>query len=32
MEGESGFTQCIIDEFHSWDVQRDQMQGQSGVA
>ena len=31
MEGESGVTQSIIDEFHSWYMQGDQMVGESGV-
>ena len=31
MEGESGVTRCIIDELHSWDIQRGQMEGESGV-
>ena len=31
MEGESCVTPSIIDEFHFWDSQRDQMEGQSGV-
>ena len=31
MEGESGVTRSIIDELHSWDVQRDQMEGESCV-
>ena len=31
MEGESGVTRSIIDEFHSWDIQGDQMEGESGV-
>ena len=31
MEGESGFTRCIIDELHSWFMQRDQMEGESMV-
>ena len=31
MEGESGVTQSIIDELHSWDIQGDQMEGQSGL-
>ena len=30
MEGESGVTRSIIDEFHSWDIQKDQMEGKSG--
>ena len=31
MEGETGFTRSIIDEVHSWDIQRDQMAGEIGV-
>ena len=31
MEGESGFIGSIIDEFHTSDIQRDQMEGESGV-
>ena len=31
MEGEGGVSRSIIDEFHSSDIQRDQMQGESGV-
>ena len=31
MEAESGGTQIIIDELHSWDIQVDQMEGDSGV-
>ena len=31
MEGESGVTRSIIDELHSWDIQRDQMEGESGI-
>ena len=31
MEGESGFIGSIIDELHTWDIQRDQMEGESGV-
>ena len=31
MESESGFTQSIIDELHSWAIQVDQMEGESGV-
>ena len=31
MEGQSGVTQGIIDELHSWDIQGDQTEGQSGV-
>ena len=30
MEGESGVTRSIIDELHSWDIQRDQMEGEIG--
>ena len=29
MEGESGVTRSIIAELHSWDIQRDQMEGES---
>ena len=32
MEGESGVTRSIIDELHSWDIQRDQMDGESDVS
>ena len=31
MEGESGITRSIMDEFHSWDIQRDQIEDESGV-
>ena len=31
MEGESAVTRSINDEYHSWDIQRDQMEGESGV-
>ena len=31
MEGESGVTRSIIDELHSWDIQGDQKEGESGV-
>ena len=31
MECERGVTQSIIDEPHSWDMQGDQMQVESGV-
>ena len=31
MEGESGFTRCIIDELHSSDIQGDQMEAECGV-
>ena len=31
MECESDVTRSIIDEFHSWDIQADQMEGESGV-
>ena len=31
MEGESGVTRNIVDERHSWDIQRNQMEGESGV-
>ena len=31
MEGESDVTRSIIDEHHSCDIQRYQMEGESGV-
>ena len=31
MEGESGVTRRIIDDFHSSDIQRDQVEGETGV-
>ena len=31
MEGESGVTKSRIDEFHSSDIQEDQMEGESCV-
>ena len=31
MEGESGVTRSIIDELHSSDIHRDEMDGESGV-
>ena len=31
MEGESGGTRSIIDELHSWDIQGDEMESESGV-
>ena len=31
MEGESGVTRSIIDDFHSWYIQGDQMEGESMV-
>ena len=31
MEGESGVTRSIIHQLHSWDIQRDQMEGESGA-
>ena len=31
MERESGVTRSSIDQLHCWDIQRDQMQGGSGV-
>ena len=27
MEGENGLSRRIIDELHSWDIERDQMEG-----
>ena len=29
MEGEKGVTRSTINEIHSWDVQRDEMEGES---
>ena len=31
MEDETGVTRSIIDELYSSDIQRDQMEGESGV-
>ena len=31
MEGEGGVTGSIIDELHSWYIQRDQMEGESRI-
>ena len=31
MEGETGVTRSIIDELHSSDIKRDQMEAESGV-
>ena len=31
MEGESGVTRSIIDEFHFWDIQEDQIEVESMV-
>ena len=31
MEAESGVTRSIIDELHSWDIQRDQVEGETGA-
>ena len=31
MEGESVVTRSIIVELHSWDIQGDQIKGESGV-
>ena len=31
MECESGVTRSIVDKLHSWDVQGDQKEGESGV-
>ena len=31
MEAQSGVTRSIIDELHSTDIQRDQLQGESGA-
>ena len=32
MEGKSGVTRNIIDEFYFWDIQGDQREGESGVS
>ena len=31
MEGENDVTRSIMDELHSWDIQGDQLKGESGV-
>ena len=31
MKGETGVTGSNIDELHSWDIKRNQMEGESGV-
>ena len=31
MEGSSGVTRSVMDEIHAWDIQGDQMEGESGV-
>ena len=31
MEAESVVTRSIIEELHSWDIERDQMEGESGA-
>ena len=31
MEGERGVTPSMIDELHSWDIERDQKEGESSV-
>ena len=31
MEGESDVTRSVIDELHSWGIQQDQMEGESGI-
>ena len=31
MEGEGGVTRSIIDELHSWDIQGDKMERESGL-
>ena len=30
MEGQSGFTRSIIEQLHSWDIQLDEKEGESG--
>ena len=32
MEGESGVTRTVIDEPHSWDIEGDQMEIESGAS
>ena len=32
MEGESQVTRSILDELQSWDIQGDEMEGESGVS
>ena len=32
MEGESGVTRSIIDEFRSWEIQGDETEDESGVS
>ena len=31
MHGENGVTRSIIDEFHYWDIQGDQMEDKNGL-
>ena len=31
MEAESGIPRSIIDELNAWEIQRDQMEGESGA-
>ena len=31
MEGENGVTPSIVDEIHSWDIQGDEVGGETGV-
>ena len=31
MEGESGVTRSIIDELYFWDIEGDQLDGETGV-
>ena len=31
MKDESGFTRGIVDELHSWDIQGDLIEGESGA-
>ena len=31
MEGGTGVTRSIMDDLHSWDIQLDQMEGESGA-
>ena len=32
MEDESGVSRSIIDELHSWDIQADEMESESGIS
>ena len=32
MEGQSGVTRSIVDELHSWDIEGEQTEDESGVS